>query len=232
VLETSAGLVLIDALDSPEEGRDYIEAGMIELGLDPADLRYLFVMHGHGDHWGAGYYLQQRYPSLTVGLGAEDWTLLERTDPSGVRGPPPERDLVIEGDSQIRVGNTTIRFFSTPGHTPGGLSAIFTVRDAGREHVVAYWGGTGLPQDPDDLVRYQQSLRRFKEIAGEAGADVLASNHPYLDTTNNALPLLGWRDPGEPHPFVIGEEGVQRYYEILDLCVSAELIRRGRRPIA
>lgn len=28
VLETSAGLILIDALNSPEEGREYIEAGM------------------------------------------------------------------------------------------------------------------------------------------------------------------------------------------------------------
>ena len=38
VLETSEGLILIDALDGPDEGRQYIEAGMAELGLDPADL--------------------------------------------------------------------------------------------------------------------------------------------------------------------------------------------------
>ena len=232
VVETSEGLILIDALNSPDEGREYIEAGMVELGLDPTELRYLVVMHGHGDHWGAGYYLQQKYDDLTVALGAEDWTLLENTDPNGFRGSPPARDMVIEGDAEITLGDTTIRFVSTPGHTPGGLSALITVRDGDREHVVAYWGGTGLPGDPASLSRYQQSLRRFKEIAAAAGADVLASNHPYLDTTLNALPLLGWRDEGEPHPFVIGEEAVQRYYEILDLCVSAALVRRGERPLA
>ena len=232
VIETSEGLILIDALNSPDEGREYIEAGILELGLDPTDLRYLFVMHGHGDHWGAGYYLQQKYDDLTVALGAEDWTLLENADPGGFRGPPPVRDMVIEGDDEITLGDTRIQFISTPGHTPGGLSALITVMDGDREHVVAYWGGTGLPRDPEMLVQYQQSLRRFKEIAAAAGADVLASNHPYLDTTNNALPLLGWRDEGDAHPFVIGEEAVGRYYDILDLCVSAELVRRGERPIA
>jgi len=232
VLETSDGLILIDALDSPEEGRRFIEAGLVELGLDPADLKYLIVMHGHGDHWGAGAYLQQKYADLSVALGAADWTLLENTDPGTRRGPPPVRDMVVEGDTEIRLGDTTVRLFSTPGHTPGGLSALITVRDEGRQHVVAYWGGTGLPTDPASLATYQQSLRRFRQIAAAAGADVLASNHPYLDTTNNALPLLGWRGAGDPHPFVIGQDGVQRYYEILDLCVSAELLRRGRRPLA
>lgn len=29
-----------------------------------------------------------------------------------------------------------------------------------------------------------------------------------------------------PRCHVIGEEAVQRYYEILDLCVSAELVRQ------
>jgi metallo-beta-lactamase class B len=231
IVETREGLILIDALDSPDEGREYIEAGMAALGLDPTQLRYLIIMHGHGDHWGAGYYLQQKY-GLRVALGAEDWTLLERIDPRGVRGPPPTRDMVIEGDSTITLGDTTIELFSTSGHTPGGLSALIRVQDGLREHVAAYWGGTGLPGDPASLTQYQVSLRRFREIAAEAGADMLASNHPYLDTTLNALPLLGWREPGEPHPFVIGAEGVQRYYEILDLCVSAELIRRGRRPLA
>jgi len=232
VIETSEGLILIDALDSPDEGRQYIEAGMAELGLDPADLEYLIVMHGHGDHWGAGRYLQDKYDGLRVALGAADWTLLESTNPNGPRGAPPRRDIALEGDGEITLGDTTIRLFSTPGHTPGGLSALITVRDGGREHVVAYWGGTGLPADPANLALYQESLRRFRQIAADAGADVLASNHPYLDTTNNALPLLGWREPGDPHPFVIGQDAVQRYYEILDLCVSAELIRRGRRPLA
>jgi metallo-beta-lactamase class B len=230
VVETSEGLILIDALNSPDEGRRYIEAGMAKLGLDPGDLRYLIVMHGHGDHWGAGYYLQQKYPNLTVALGTEDWRLLENTDPRGLRGPPPEKDLMIRGDTTITLGNTTIQLFSTPGHTPGGLSALFTVEDAGRRHVVAYWGGTGLPGDTASLMQYLLSLRKFREKAVAAGADVLASNHPYLDTTLNALPLLGWRERGDPHPFVIGREGVQRYYEILDLCVSAELVRQGVQP--
>ena len=89
-----------------------------------------------------------------------------------------------------------------------------------------------MPGDRARLAQYQESLRRFSAIAEEAGGDVLASNHPYLDTTNNALPLLGWREEGGPHPFVIGEDAVQRYYEILDLCVSAELVRRGGVPVA
>jgi hypothetical protein len=55
------------------------------------------------------------------------------------------------------------------------LSAVIAVQH-GRQHVVAYWGGTGLPTNPASLATYQQSLRRFRQIVAAAGADVLASN--------------------------------------------------------
>ena len=54
---------------------------MRALALDPSDFKYLLVMHGHGDHWGAGRYLQEKY-RLRVALGAEDWRLLEAESPA------------------------------------------------------------------------------------------------------------------------------------------------------
>lgn len=66
IVKTSAGLILLDALDSPKEAQDYIEAGMAKLGLDPHDLKYIIIMHGHGDHYGGTRYLQDKYPGLRV----------------------------------------------------------------------------------------------------------------------------------------------------------------------
>jgi metallo-beta-lactamase class B len=70
---------------------------------------------------------------------------------------------------------------------------------------------------------YSDSARRFKQIAANAGADVLVSNHTIFDGSKTKLPALAQRKPGDPHPYVIGKEGVQRYLTVVDECAQAGL---------
>ncbi len=44
-----------------QEIRRDLEAGFATLGLDPADIRYVVISHGHGDHSGGAAYLGRTY---------------------------------------------------------------------------------------------------------------------------------------------------------------------------
>src|SRR5437764_2474812 len=139
-LTTSDGIVLIDTLFDYAVAPEIIE-GLTTLGLDPRKIKYVLISHAHGDHDQGAALLQSRYGAQIV-MGAADWeSTLPR--PASAPGGVPKRDVVVgpEG-TKITVGGTTVDIIATPGHTPGTLSFIFTVRDNGRPVVVAYAGGT------------------------------------------------------------------------------------------
>jgi len=56
-IQTSEGIILLDAMDNAEEAETIIADGLTRLGLDPKAIRYVIVSHGHSDHYGgAGYF--------------------------------------------------------------------------------------------------------------------------------------------------------------------------------
>jgi len=54
---------------------------------------------------------------------------------------------------------------------------------------------------------------------------VLISNHTIFDGSKTKLPALERRKTGDPHPYVIGTDGVQRYLTVVDECAQAGLAR-------
>ncbi len=216
-LKTSAGIIVIDALyDYSVE--DEIVGGLTKLGLNPADIKYVIVSHAHGDHVGGAKFLQDRYKARVM-LSAADWDLLDQTKLS----PRPARDLVATDGQKVTLGDTTITVHLTPGHTAGTMSFLIPVTDGGRRHLVAEWGGTrfSFPPTPENFRTYATSAERFRGIAAKAGADALIANHPELDDTKNRLTLLAGRKAGDPHPYVIGTDGVTGYLTVAAECVKA-----------
>jgi metallo-beta-lactamase class B len=225
-LTTSAGIILFDSLESDAEAQHYIIDGLTQLGLDPARIKYVVVMHGHGDHYGGAPLIHERFGARVL-MSDTDWNLVANSiPPPGAHSRKPARDLVIRDGQTLRLGDTSVRLYLTPGHTAGTVSAIFPVFDHGQRHVVAYWGGTAIPQDAALLEQYVASIERFRVIARAAGVDVLVSNHPTNDLTLARLPQLAARKPGEPHPFVLGAAGYARSAQVLQDCVLAAQVDR------
>ena len=52
--------------------------------------------------------------------------------------------MVVKDGQQLTLGDTTLTFVHTFGHTPGTMSTIVPVKDNGKPHVAALWGGTGF----------------------------------------------------------------------------------------
>ena len=230
-INTSAGIILIDSIFDYSVD-DEVVGGLKKVGLDPASIKYVIVSHGHADHSGGAKYLQDKFNAHVL-LGAADWDLLDRSN-----GSRPRRDMSATDGQKLTLGDTTVTIYSTPGHTLGTLSTIFPVTDHGERHVVASWGGTAFnwmanpapyvtPERPARFwfETYDKSARRFKEIAANAGADVLISNHTIFDGSKTKIPALERRKPGEPNPYVIGKDGVQRYLTVVDECAQAGLAR-------
>src|SRR4029453_4036012 len=102
-----------------------------------------------------------RYGAKVV-MGAADWdSTLQR--PATAPGGVPKRDIVVApGGWKVTLGYTTVDVIATPGHTPGTLSFIFPVKDAGRTLTVAYSGGTAFnfPRQAQGFAAYPDSRRK------------------------------------------------------------------------
>jgi len=223
-LTTSEGIILIDTLytyNSEEE----IVGGLKKLGLDPAKVKYVIISHAHADHVGGAKMMQDRFGSRIV-MGGPDWNSIEKS----VNGYPqgkPKRDIVADDGQKITLGDTTVTIVTTPGHTPGTLSMLFTVKDHGKPINVAYSGGTAFnfPSTVPNFDTYISSQRKMAAAAAASNATILMSNHTEFDNAVPKVKLLALRQAGEPHTFDIGKEAVARYFTVTEECAQAARIK-------
>jgi len=223
-LTTSGGIILIDTLftyNSEEE----IVGGLKKLGFDPAKIKYVIISHAHADHVGGAKLLQDRYGSRIV-MGGPDWDSIEKSV-NGYPAGKPKRDIVAEDGEKITLGDTAVTIITTPGHTPGTLSMIFTVKDNGKPLTVAYSGGTAFnfPFTVANFDTYIKSQSKMAAAAAAANATILMSNHSEFDSATTKIRMLASRKPGEPHPFELGKEAVARYFVVAGDCAQAEKLK-------
>jgi metallo-beta-lactamase class B len=218
-VKTSDGIILLDTIyDYSIE--DEVAGGLKKLGLDPATIKYALVSHGHIDHFGGAKFLQEHYGTKVL-MSAADWELIAASRNQN----KPTRDQVVSDGQKLTLGDTTLTFTLTPGHTPGTVSTLIPVKDNGTPHLVAEWGGTGFnfPRNAETFRVYAASADKFRDIARKAGADALISNHTNLDGSKTKIPALALRKPGDPHPYVIGADAVAGYMTVAGECAKAVL---------
>jgi metallo-beta-lactamase class B len=220
-IKTSAGIILIDTMYNYAAETEIV-GGLKKLGLNPADIKYVIISHGHGDHDEGAKLLQDRYGARII-MGAPDWDAIIKANnmPGGV----PKRDMVASDGQKLTLGDTTITIIQTPGHTMGTLSYLIPVKDNGKPLTVAYSGGMGFnfPRSRERFDTYINSAEKMRAAAKTAGASIVFSNHSMYD--------LAWtrsrvaRKPGEASPFVVGTDAVDRYFTVLRECAMAAKLR-------
>ena len=220
VVQTSEGLIVIDALFDYAVRAEVVD-GLRKLGVNPATMKYLIISHGHADHHGGAKFLQDEFNPRVV-MGRQDWDLVEQNKTT----PSPRRDVIASDGQKITVGDTTLTLYATPGHTEGTFSVMIPVKDNGKPHMLATWGGTavGRNSSPEAIRKYIDSAVRYRELVGKLKVEGIISNHTAYDNSLKKLEALKTRKPGDPHPYLTGPESVRRY-----LTVAEEL---GRAALA
>jgi metallo-beta-lactamase class B len=220
---TSEGIILHDtAYDYMV--KDQIDAGLKKVGLDPAQIKYVIVSHGHGDHYLGAKYLQDTYKARII-MSEADWNYVAKDNtPENLK---PKKDFVAEDGTKITLGDTTVTMYVTPGHTPGTLSSLIPIKDGNQRHLASIWGGNGISARgfsslTDAVKQYSASAKRWKDMVAKSGADVYLSSHTVHDKTLDKLNALRFRNPGDPHPF-ISKDAVQRHVSLVGACADAQL---------
>jgi metallo-beta-lactamase class B len=230
-LTTNDGIILIDTLYD-YNSEEAIVGGLKKLGLDPANVKYVIVSHGHRDHVGGAKMMQDRFKSRIV-ISEPDWAGLDKMQNAYPQGKPT-RDIVATDGQRITLGDASVTLLHTPGHTPGTMSMIFEVKDGGKPLIVAYSGGTAFNfvNTVPAFETYIASQRKMAAAAASAKATVLMSNHSEFDNAVTKIRTIAARREGEPHPFDIGAEAVARYFKVTEECAQVarlKLIQAGRK---
>ncbi len=219
VIETSEGLILLDTLYDLPGYTEYHLGHIREVGLDPMDIKYVIILQGHRDHYGGAPALQEILDAQ-FGAAEEDRKMIV----ADFGEYAPRIDFIIEDGDTLTLGDTTLNFEITPGHTPGTTSIRFSVFDNGTEHLAYLHGGPALRSDDPDVKQvFLDDLRRIKQIPGievqiANHFDIHASGAP--DTFGRAE-LLANRQPGERHPWV-DPEHFQRWLDELIAATEAD----------
>ncbi|MFE9443529.1 MBL fold metallo-hydrolase [Streptomyces sp. NPDC006602] len=208
---TSRGIILIDALNSPDEVEQYIVPGLTSLGADPSTIKYVVVTHAHGDHFGGAQHLAGQYGTRVM-MAPADWDLLATTAPANA----PTRDLDIADGQKLTLGDTTVTLHHTPGHTPGSVSPIYPARWQGREHAAMLWGGTNPPAATADKETYLSSILTFASRMRRAGVVAEVSNHAFADYGLERMDQLRSASDGAKNPFLVGTSGAQRFMKVME----------------
>jgi metallo-beta-lactamase class B len=225
-IQTSDGVILIDALNTVQEAETIIEPSLRKVGLDPANVKYVIVGHGHFDHFGGAPYFQDKYKSR-IAMSALDWDLIERPNPNAnpaqASRPRPKRDVVVTDGQKIAVGDTTITLAVTPGHTVGSLAYLIPVKYQGRPLTALMLSGANITPDRASLNAFNKAL----DGAKAAGAQALFNGHPGLFGDE-----LGWMDqlrknPKGPNEFVYTRDQFGKFIDIMKECAASRIVAMG-----
>ena len=174
LIDTGEGLVLID---TGYESTLYLVINSIyKLGFRPEDIKYIINTHWHGDHTAATAAMADLSGAKTV-IGRYD-------EEKAMKYFTP--DITVKDGDTLTLGNTTVTFMETPGHTRGTVSIFFDTVDSGVTYRVGMFGGAGA----NTMVRarfdydgcredYRASIHRLKREK----VDVFIGNHVWNNNT-------------------------------------------------
>lgn len=174
LIDTGEGLIMIDT--GYAKTASLVLESIREMGFRYEDIKYIINTHWHGDHTEATAEFAKLFGAKTL-IGQDD---VEKA--SKFFAP----DITVKDGDALTLGNTTVRFVHTPGHTKGTISLFYNVEENGKTYRVGMFGGAGLNTMRKETFdfdgcreAYLSSLQRLKQEK----VDVFLGNHTWNNDT-------------------------------------------------
>jgi len=207
LVPTSAGLILIDTAQEPFV--DYVVDNIRKVGFDPKNIKYILLTHGHLDHFGGANKIKA-LSGARVALTEGDWNFMEqqaKARPPKAGDEPPARDMVIKEGDTITLGDTKVKVYVLPGHTPASPAYELTVYANKKPYKGFVFGGPGPRNGVEGGTEFLKSIERleknFTDVQVALNVHSFLNSYPYP----NNMGLLEMRDvkaknPNGPNPFI------------------------------
>jgi len=246
-------LVMLDALTTPSDMQQQVIDQMPAAGLNPANIKYIFVGHEHGDHYGGVELIKKHAPQAIVVASAPAAATIKaaraKAEAATYSGNTPAEqatakeaallripakvDIVIGASSGQTTGMERLTLSANekavamlaPGHTPGQLHVIIPVAHKGQTRKLFVWSGNDQPDQAD---QYALSTDFVGGLAFQESADSFINTHAYQGAMFVEL-RKAQKNPGQDTALLMGKQGVQRYMGIFANCqrATAERLRDG-----
>ena len=214
IIDTGDGLIMLDT--GYQHSLYLVIDNIYKLGLNPHDIKYILLTHGHIDHMGAARALKELTGAKVV-LGREDRDYANgKLDLSYAKeldmefNETFEPDILLSDGDEITLGKTKVRAVATPGHTPGAMSYIFNVSDGDENYIAGLHGGMGintLCKEFLDKYNLPYTLREdfVKSMLrlNEEKIDIFLGNHMQHNKTKEKAELV---KVGEKYAFINPDE--------------------------
>lgn len=195
LIETGEGLILMDG--GLPQSAPLITANIRQLGFRIEDVKLILNSHAHFDHAGGIARLQKETgaevaasPSGAVALRA-GYPVVE--DPQFVPGgkdgafPAVARVREVRDQEVLRIGDTAVKAYFTPGHTPGSTTWTWSSCARAKEDCVNIVYADSLNPVSNNDFRFSgdrthsdrsEAFRRSIERVADLPCDIVVSVHP------------------------------------------------------
>ena len=148
-----------------------LAAQLEQLGVKPADIKYVAVSHSHPDHIGNVAMFSQS--TLLVQRAEYEWPR-----PGGPRFKPELQVIKLEGDRDV-FGDGSVTILATPGHTPGHQSLLVRLPKTGAVvlsgdvvHFKDNWDHRRVPELNVDKDQSRASMQRIADVLAKENAQL------------------------------------------------------------
>lgn len=178
-----------------------ISSQLAQIGLTPADVKYVLVSHTHGDHIG------------NIGLFPDATVVMQKAEYDWINSPPPadpnintlvilarkllgqpRRLELVTGDIDF-FGDGSVRLISTPGHTPGSQSLMVHLAKTGYlvlsgdvVHLESNFEHDIVPALNVDKAESIASMERVRELMKQYNATMFINHDKRQTDTLKIIP--------------------------------------------
>jgi N-acyl homoserine lactone hydrolase len=165
-----------------------LAAELEQLGVKPADIKYMAVSHTHPDHVGNVEMFPQTM--LLVQKAEYEWP-----NPLGVGRFKPEHPVTKLGGDHDVFGDGSIVIIATPGHTPGHQSLLVKLPKTGAVllsgdavHFKENWENRRVPDGNTSKDQTAASMQRMAEVMAKEQAQLWINHDKAQRDTQKLAP--------------------------------------------